>query len=141
MTTQKNIAQSRQVAAVAAVHSTFLATLGFGLGFFVSSGFCLTLACLLAGVALTNYLWWSMAKQRVNTVGINLVYLVIFVVAAGLALYSNLTFLLWTFGFLPGIARHQVGTLGHFYWLPPTILLYAVVAWVRLKYFSEKKRR
>jgi hypothetical protein len=138
MSNQTGLSLSRRIAAFMALFCATISFFCFSIGFMLLSGDCLALACFSSGFTLAAYLWWSMAKHRQNIIGVNFINLVMFVSCSGLALYSNLAYLLWGFG-LP-IALH-VGDrdeVGRLYWLPPALLLYAILMWIVIRLQAKK---
>lgn len=62
-----------------------------------------------------------------------------FCLMAGLALYSNLAYIIWITGYPINLGTVAAGKMGENYWLPPVTLLYAVVLYVMLKRLSKSE--
>jgi len=131
---------SRRAAAMVASFSGLIVLGAFSLGLPLQDDRFLALACLFSGFMLTGGLWWGLAKNQKYITGSNVILLGTFVVVAGLALYSNLAYLLWALGLPMGIGTSANGQMGHVYWLPPTTLLYTIFSWVMLKYYGGKEQ-
>jgi len=110
-----------------------LATLGgFELGFSLWQGDYIAIACLSAGMTLCSYLWLTLTKNKSHK-GVEWFCLLCFVLASGLALYSNLAWALWALNVPVNIGTVRDGHMGENYWLGPATLLYAVICYVVLK--------
>jgi hypothetical protein len=134
------IALTRYAALAIGVFSGLVVVGGFMIGLSQGDGRFLAVACMFSGAVLTTCLWWSMAAHVQENVNLDLVALISFVASAGFALYSNLAYLLWFFGFPMSIGTVENGKMPEVYWLPPVTLLYAVFAWVCLQYVTSKNR-
>ena len=130
---------SRYVIAAAGFFSGLVTIGGFIIGFSQGDGRFVALACMFSGISLASYLWWRMTKRPGDIVNGNIIFLISFVIAAGLALYSNLVYLLWILDLPVKFGTIENGKMGQVYWFPPVILLYAVLAWLGLRYWSSKE--
>ena len=110
---------------------------GLFTGLALRNGDNLALGSLAAGIALSGYLWWRYAWRDEFVRGLNILVLITFVATAGLALYANLSYLLWWLGYPMSIGTVAAGKMQENYWLGPFTLLYAVVAWISLRFYSK----
>ncbi|MQA40617.1 hypothetical protein [Rugamonas aquatica] len=113
---------------------------GLMLGIRARSGAFLAIACMSAGFALTAGMWWHLSRNpsyRRQFMGLTLLSVCL---VSGLALYSNLVYLLWGIGLPLDIGTVKAGKMGNAYWLPPLTLRYAVVCYVGLTHFASNKQ-
>lgn len=121
------------LALAAGLFCSVTASGGFGFGLVVNDGRALALASLLAGTALALLLWTYYATRDPNCSGLRKVGVVTFCMSAGLALYSNLSYLLHVLGFPMAIRAIESGTMEGKYWLPPGTLLFAIFCWWNIR--------
>ena len=83
------------------------------------------LTCLMAGIALTCYIWWRETKHEPQDF---FYYLGVFsfAIAAGFALFANLVFAFWAAGITVETGTARNGVMGDYYWMGPVALLYAI---------------
>ena len=67
---------------------------GFTLGFGADDGGALALACFMAGISLSLWLWMRCGRLEQSRVGFNRFMVPMFCIMAGVALYSNASYLL-----------------------------------------------
>lgn len=106
---------------------------GFVLGFGGYDGRALALACFLAGIALSLWLWMGISRQEHSRIGFNRFMVPMFCLMAGLALYSNVSYLLWGLGFPMAIRAIETGAMSGNAWLPPLNLVWALLCWWGIK--------
>lgn len=105
---------------------------GFIFGFGADDGRAMALACLLAGIALSLWLWMHYARLEHSRTGLNRLMVPMFCVMAGLALYSNVSYLLWGLGYPMAIRAIESGAMSGNAWLPPLNLLWAALCWLSI---------
>jgi hypothetical protein len=137
MAPRRNSSDAIEVSRKCAVAVGFMAVMpalgALLFGIAQARGDYLVVAALAASVTLMGYLWWSFALVDEHTEGYKLLALIAFVLMAGLALYLNAIYLLWGAGFELPIRASRDGTMGEHRFAGPSVLLYAVFAWVLLK--------
>jgi len=101
---------------------------GFVIGFGADDGQALALACLLAGGSLSLCLWMRFSRVY-SRIAFNRFMVPMFCVLAGMALYSNVSYLLWGLGYPMAIRAIETGAMNGNSWLPPLNLLWAVLCW------------
>lgn len=129
----------RWIAAAVGIFFGMSAFGGLMLGITTRHGGFLAVACLSAGIALGSGMWWHLSRfptYRDPLMGLSLISVCL---VAGLALDSNLTYLLWGIGFPMEIGTVKDGRMAEVYWLPPLTLLYAVFGYAVLTYLAKKK--
>lgn len=129
---------SRILPAAIAAFCAVAALGGFALGFGLGDGHALAVACLLSGVALAPLLWLRYGPIVSGAPMLSQMMTVIFCCTAGLALYSNLSYLLWVLGFPMAIRAIETGAMRGNWWLGPVTLLWAVVCWWNI---DKRKKR
>jgi hypothetical protein len=130
---------SRLVALGVGFFAVFAAIGSAFLGAVLSHGGYVAMACLLAGVGLASYLWWREAHRETRTLGNHIVALT-FAIAAGLALYANLTWGLWMTGVPMELGTIRHGRMYEHYWLGPLTLLYAIVCYALLRWSESSSK-
>lgn len=128
----------RHVVAAIGIFFALSAFGGLQLGFLLHSGDFFALTCLSAGIALACGLWWRLSGHSAYLRPFKGLFLILYCVTAGLAMYSNLAYLIWIGGQPLSIGTVAAGKMGESYWLPPATLLYAVAMFGVLK--SAAKR-
>lgn len=96
-------------------------------------GRALALACFLDGIALTLWLWMGLSHLEHSRRGFNRFIVPMFCLMAGLALYSNLSYLLLGLYYPMEIRAIVSGAMNGHAWLLPLNLVWAGLCWWQIK--------
>lgn len=127
----KILQTSRYIAAIAGVFALLTSIGAAFLGSYLHHGGYIALSCFAAGLTLACALWWRESKHEARSLLTHLTAFS-FAMTAGLALYANVVWALWSAGVPVDIGTVRDGRMGEYYWLGPFTLVYAVFCYIIL---------
>lgn len=132
---------ARKMAAILAIFFGVSVPGGLVLGTALQNGDFFAITCVDAGLSLAFGMWWYLSARPEYLSQFKGITLAGACLISGLALYSNLAYLIWITGAPLSLGIVHSGKMAEHFWLPPATLLYAVFVFYGLKRGSKEPGR